>query len=940
MKNKLLLLFVFALTAVLNAQITWEPLFPTEKDSVVVYFNAAEGNQALKGYTGDVYAHTGVITNLSTSPSNWKAVKTNWGVNTPETKLTRIGTDRYKFVIRPSIRTFYTGLASNEIIKQVAFVFRSAVSPYREGKTAAGADIFMDVYQAGLNLTILSPSQRPLFVNANETVPVKAVASGASKLSLYLDGKLLSETTADTIAYNIIAEGSGKKYVRLVAASSSGATKSDSFYYMVNPSLNVSELPAGVKDGINYNGNSVTLCLYAPDKKFVYLIGDFNNWETDKSYYMNITPDGKRFWFTINGLTPKTEYGFQYFVDGQIRIPDPYTDKILDPWNDSYIPSTVYPNLKKYPSGKTDNIVSVFQPGEDSYQWKTNGYQRPDKSNLVIYELHVRDFVSTHSYKTLADTLGYLKRLGINAIELMPVNEFEGNESWGYNPMMYFAPDKYYGTKNDLKAFIDAAHSKGMAVIIDLVLNHAFGLNPMVRLYWDAQNNRPAANSPWFNVTSPNPVYYWGSDFNHEAKVTQDFVDRVNSYWMTEYKVDGFRFDFTKGFTNTPGDGWARDVKRIAILKRMYDKIVSVDSTAYVILEHLTDNTEEKELADYGMLLWGNMNDVFDEVAMGYTASSNFANASYKARGWSKPNLVAYMESHDEERLMYKNYTWGNISGSYSTRDTATALNRIKLSAAFLLTLPGPKMFWQFGELGYDYSIEYNGRVGNKPIRWDYYKQQKRLNLYKTFQEIIRLKTTYKVFRTADYSLTSAGAIKKLQLNDDSMKVFIIGNCEVISLSSQAGFQSTGMWYDYFSGDSLDVTNTQMYLNLAPGEFHIYTSVKLPAPEKGIVTGVERTDDGNTVIEKFALEQNYPNPFNPSTRISFSLPEGSAVTLRIYDILGREVRTLVNSELDRGSYSISWNGDDNFGNGVSSGIYFYRLDSKAFTSTKKMMLVR
>ncbi|NOZ04318.1 MAG: hypothetical protein GXO92_06915 [FCB group bacterium] len=101
----------------------------------------------------------------------------------------------------------------------------------------------------------------------------------------------------------------------------------------------------------------------------------------------------------------------------------------------------------------------------------------------MIYELLVRDFIDRHDYQTLIDTLDYLEKLGINAIELMPINEFEGNSSWGYNPSFYFAPDKYYGTRQDLKLFIDECHRRGIAVIMDIVLNHTYGQSPLVSGY-------------------------------------------------------------------------------------------------------------------------------------------------------------------------------------------------------------------------------------------------------------------------------------------------------------------------------------------------------------------------------------------------------------------------------------------------------------------------
>ena len=107
----------------------------------------------------------------------------------------------------------------------------------------------------------------------------------------------------------------------------------------------------------------------------------------------------------------------------------------------------IIPNLKPYPTGKTSGIVSVLQTAKPAYNWQVPNFAKPDKRNLVIYELLVRDFVATQTLATVKDSIAYLKKLGITAIEVMPFNEFEGNNSWGYNPDFYFAPDKMYGTE-------------------------------------------------------------------------------------------------------------------------------------------------------------------------------------------------------------------------------------------------------------------------------------------------------------------------------------------------------------------------------------------------------------------------------------------------------------------------------------------------------------
>ena len=227
---------------------------------------------------------------------------------------------------------------------------------------------------------------------------------------------------------------------------------------MITGFSNQAELPSGLKRGINYDLNDptkATLVLEAPSKDFVMVVGDMNNWEIDPDYLMNKTPDGEIFWLEITGLEAKKEYVFQYWVEGNIKIGDPYADKVADPWNDRYIPNSVYPNLPEYT--RTGNaIATVLQTDQDPFVWDVTEdiWERPAKEDLVIYELLIRDFIGSHNYQDMIDTLNYIQNLGVNAIELMPIMEFEGNESWGYNPMYFFAIYKYYGTKYDLKVFI------------------------------------------------------------------------------------------------------------------------------------------------------------------------------------------------------------------------------------------------------------------------------------------------------------------------------------------------------------------------------------------------------------------------------------------------------------------------------------------------------
>jgi 1,4-alpha-glucan branching enzyme len=696
--------------------------------------------------------------------------------------------------------------------------------------------------------------------------------------------------------------------------------------------------------------------LYAPYKEFVYIIGDFNDWMVDTTYFMNkytVNADSIHWWLILENLTAGMEYGFQYLVDGQLRIADPYTQKLLDGSNDSFIGPQLYPDLKAYPDGKTAEYVSILQTDQQLFNWVySDTFSRPDKHELVIYELLLRDFLQTHAFATLIDTLDYLENLGINAIELMPVNEFEGNSSWGYNPSFYFAPDKYYGPAEDLKRFIDECHKRGIAVILDMVLNHTFGQSSFVRLYNEGGYGRPTPENPWLNVTARHP-FNVGYDFNHESQQTKALVDRVNAFWLTEFKIDGFRFDLSKGFTQTfttdVGVWGQYDASRIAILKRMADQIWNIDAGVYVILEHFATNSEDKELADYGMLLWGNMNRAYRQSSMGWLEdsrwSSDLSGAYYKTRNFNQPNLVSYMESHDEQWMMYSNLNDGRSGGSYDIKNPVVALNRIKLAAAFFFTIPGPKMMWQFGELGYDQSLPESGgaRTAEKPILWNYFEQENRRKLYKVFAALIKLRREHPVFYSSETVVTmhvGQGQYgRRINLSHPTMEVSIFGNFNVVPLNLSPNLPSPGTWYDYFSGEATQIVDPYAPITLQPGEFHIYTSQQLETPEDDILNSIDATAD--FIPFQFNLNQNYPNPFNPTTTISFVIPEPSEVTLKVYNLLGQEIQTLLQEILPAGRFKMSWDGKDKQGEAVSSGVYFYRFSTQSgFVESQKMILIR
>ncbi len=906
------------------------PTFANPNQQVTIIFDASKGNKALMGQS-IAYAHTGVITNLSSSATAWRHVQGNWGTDDAKVKMTKIGNDLFAITYN-SIKTFYN-VPSSETVLKLAFVFRNQ-SGSIVGREADGSDIFIEVSDGSFQSRIETSNAQVLLTS--EEFNFKAISSQKASLKLYRNGTLIQTLADDSVLnFNVPANTlTANKYTYVFEAFKNGNFYRDTIYMVYRTTPAIGQAPLGTRDGINYlNDSTVILQLHAPFKEFIYVVGDFNDWEMNPDFYMKKSPSGQKFWLQINNLVKGRDYRFQYYIDKeQIKIAEPYAEKLLDSYNDPFIPITTYPDLTPFPVGKATEYVSVLNTEKEVFNWQhSTNFVKPAVEKLFIYELLARDFVAKHDFQTIKDTLDYLQKLGVNVIELMPVNEFEGNESWGYNPSFYFALDKYYGTKESFKAFVDECHRRGMAVVIDMVLNHSFGQSPMVRMYFDKATGKPTAQNPWFNQSDMHP-FGVGYDFNHEAQVTKDFVDTVLKFWLTEYKVDGFRFDLSKGFTQkntgTNVGAWgAYDAGRIAIWKRIYNKVRSYDANAYLILEHFAENTEEKELADYGFMLWGNSNAAFNEATMGYISNSNLVGVDYKNRNWTKPHLVGYAESHDEERLMYKNLQFGNSFGSYNTKDLNTALKRLEAAMCFLIPLQGPKMIWQFGELGYDYSIEFNGRVGNKPIRWDYLTNANRKRVYDVVSNLAWLKNNHESYSKSTYVFNTGSAIKLYKVNDSTMNTVCIANFSVKSDSTAPIFQHTGWWYDFFTSDSILIADVQQKIILAPGAYKFYTDKKLSAPV--VLTGVE-----NKIIDEVKV---YPNPAHQEINIEWKNKSRENLIIQLFDLTGRKIveRNIAN-EYNSSSSDILLKVDEM---GVNQGTYILKINNGKETSQTKIIIL-
>ncbi len=819
-----------------------------------------------------VYMHSGIGDN---SNAFGFSVIGNWGQDDGVGEMTNNGDGTYSITITPQE---YYGLTQTQAdnATQIGMVFRNPDGT--QELKASGCQDF--IFLVGLiNINILNPANDLVVLNSGDNLLVRAnlrylgnIEAGSFQV-FFNDVQAANGNgfpTFQTTLTNITQSGT----IRIVGSPfSTSEVGEGSFQVVISPTVTEQAKPAGTRDGINYDPNDATkatLVVSAPGKEFIEVAGSFNNYTPTSDYLMKKDPSTNQFWLELTGLTPGVMHHYQYWVydtnpiagsPSLVKTADPYSTLVLSPFDDPGIPAASFPNIPAYPAGQ-QREVTVLQTGQTPYNWQVTNFEKPKMEDLVIYEVLIRDFDINRNYQDLINRIDYFKNLNVNAIQLMPVMEYEGNESWGYNTSFHMALDKYYGTPQKFKEFVDVCHQNGIAVILDIALNHAFGRNPLVRMWMDDPDGDgwggPADDSPYFNKF-PTHSFNVGNDFNHQQPLTQEYTRRVVEHWITEYNIDGFRWDLTKGFTQNCGNGtfdgdfgctqnYQQD--RVDVLKEYADYSWSLDDTHYVIFEHLGSDNEEQQWANYrinegkGIMLWGKMTDQYNELTMGQNGNKNFDRAGHLSRGFNDKRLIAYAESHDEERLMYKNLQFGNsTNSSHDVKNLNVALSRMSALGAVTLTIPGPKMIWHFGELGMEQSIFTcnNGTVnepgGGGDCKLDTKPQPQWVNnwtsdalrsqIYNDWSRMNDLKINEPVFE-GDYTINSGGFTPKIFIfdtsipNDQLRNVIVYANFGVNSASVSTDFPYGGTWYDLMDEtNSTTIDGSTVNITLQAGEFRI-----------------------------------------------------------------------------------------------------------------------
>ncbi|NDP26206.1 MAG: T9SS type A sorting domain-containing protein [Flavobacterium sp.] len=951
---KKIVYILLLITAISFAQTTTVPSPAVATAPVTINFNKT--GTGLAAYTGVIYAHIGLTVD---GGAPWQYVIGSWGNNSTQPALSQTGATTYQLSLSPDLFTKF-GVPTTSTITQICVVFRSA-----DGALKNGADIFLNV--GAFQATLTSPALNSnTIISSGSNLPITANnTGGAASYNLLANGTSINTATGTSYSYTDFNIQDNRSYDLQITQGTT--TFSKKFSVIVNPAIVTEAIPAGLGDGINYNlgdATKATLVLDAPGKDFIYVAGSFNNWQPTASYGMkkDATAGSTKFWLELTGLVSGTNYSYQYWVVDQtptvgspimVKTADPYSTLVLNKDEDPWIPAGNYPNLPVYPVGQ-DREVTVLQTGQTPYVWSaaTTNFVKPEKEKLVVYEVLVRDFDANRSYQNLIDRMDYFKNLKINAIELMPVMEFDGNESWGYNVSFHMALDKAYGPAAKLKEFIDLCHQNGIAVILDVALNHAFGRNPMDRMWMNDPDGDgwggPASDNPYFNVTATHS-YSVGNDFNHQQPRTKYYVKRVEKQWIEEFKIDGFRWDLTKGFTqNCTGsesctNSYQQD--RVDVLKEYADYAWNLDPTHYAIFEHLGNDNEEQQWANYrvaetpskGVMMWGIMTAAYSQLLMGYNSNTDISRIGSDSHGFVAKRVMGYPESHDEERIMYKALTFGNSSNaSHNVKTLNVALSRMSAIGAVSLLVPGPKMIWHFADLGMSNSIftASNGTVNTssdaipgdakldtKPQpQWtsNWLGDPNRNKIYADWSKMINLKITEPVF-SGSYTISTGSAVltPKIYIWNTSLppaqlsNVVVLSNFDVVAQNIVPNFPYAGTWYNLMDNSTFEVTSTTATINIEAGGFRVY--------------GNKPSSLG---VTNFGLSQDiylYPNP-----SLTYFTINANTSKVEVYSITGQLVKSYKANQTKEYQFAIS---------DLNKGVYFVKALNEN-NEVKVMKLVK
>lgn len=539
--------------------------------------------------------------------------------------------------------------------------------------------------------------------------------------------------------------------------------------------------------------------LFAPYNKAAALVGSFSNW---KDIPMEKGEDG---YFRTKVELEDGTYQYKFHVQSKSWFFEP------DQWvyvNDPYATDIDNP---------TQNGVVRIKGGQrivDTYVWQHDDKPLPADRELVIYEMHVGDFsggeddpYARGKYVHVIEKLDYLCDLGINAIELMPIKEYPGDHSWGYNPRYFFATESSYGTTADLKRLIDECHARGIRVIMDGIYNHSEAESPLTQIDHDY----------WYHHSPRDPENNWGPEFNYEffdeklqTYPARRFVGDTVRFWIEEYHTDGIRYDAARQIANYDFMHWiVGEAKKTASMKPFYNiaehipettSITNVDgpmdacwhdSFRHVLTVHICGDTFDLE----------QLKDVIDAKRQGFMGATN---------------VVNYLTNHDHNHIMAE-LADRNIFDE-------EAFKRAKLGVSILMTAVGIPLIWMGEEFG-----EYKYKTPDQAkIEWPLLKNDQNQSLHDYYKGLINLRKNNHALYTENIEFFHENPEDKVlaytRWNDEGSRVVVVANFSENFLAGYRipSFPAAGKWHEWTSNYDVESGEEDMIADLGAYEAKVF----------------------------------------------------------------------------------------------------------------------